>query len=224
MHRYITNEYDRRFLNKRGFILGGGPSILENIKEGFNFKLLKDEITLGVNKAYKLIIPRYLVFGDLYFWDTYKEEVRNIKCTKISPDYNSRRAGSVDQDIFLTKGNMKNDLGSLLTETFSKEISAWNNSGVWALRLAYIFGLNPIYLIGIDVVKWDDKGNTHFHKDYNPDRVKAVSDKRYKSFFLAWSRTISLLKKKNIQMFSCSKISKLNDIIPYINIKDIELK
>lgn len=221
MYKYITNEYDKRFLNKRGFIIGGGPSILSLIEEGFSFDSIKNEITLGVNKAYKLMIPGYLLFGDLYFWDTYKEEIRNIKCIKVSPDYNSRRVGSVDQGIFLVKGNMRNDSGSLLSETFSKEISAWNNSGVWALRLAYIFGLNPIYLIGMDVVRQDDKGNTHFHLDYNIKRVKAVSNKRYDNFFLAWMRTISLLKKKNIRIFSCSKISRLNTLIPYVDVREI---
>jgi hypothetical protein len=116
---------------------------------------------------------------------------------------------------------MRNDLGSLLTETFSKEISAWNNSGVWAIRLAYILGLSPIYLIGIDVKKQDEKGNTHFHQDYDRNRVKVISNERYDNFLLAWQRTIFLLKKKNIQIFSCSKISNLNNIIRYVDIKDI---
>ena len=35
--------------------------------------------------------------------------------------------------------------------TLSRPFSFWNNTGVACLRFAHVLGLNPIYLVGIDL-------------------------------------------------------------------------
>lgn len=209
--------YDKKHEGKRAFIIGGGPSVSTILDSGFDFKKeFKDEITFGINKAYHLLMPTYLVFGDAYFWNHFGTEIKKLSCMKIVPDniiHNYRD----DTMIILKRSQTPKDV---LPVSLAAPVSFINNSGLAALRIAYAMGCNPVYLIGIDV-KITEDGKTHYHDFYSGLRVTPPS--RYRQFYNEFDRTITALKGK-CEVFSCSDISALNNLIPYIPIQEVVKK
>lgn len=202
-----TDSLDNKHKGRRGFIIGGGPSILKLQEEGFSFSQLDQEITVGVNKAYKLLTPTYLVFIDNSFHRKFKEEVEAVQCTKFFNGSCKYR----DETTFPLEafGDHKAKSTFLVPKSLYAPISLWNNSGVAAIRIAYLLGLNPIYLIGIDLTV--QKNTSHFHTDYG------IIGRHYPAhrYIKCFEDTIRLLKKEGLVIYSCSHISKLNKVIEY---------
>jgi len=204
---------------KRGFLIGGGASINGIIESGFDFKSLEeDEITIGVNKAYKILNPNYLLYQDDYIWEEFNEELKALpKTTEIICPHYAHGSGDPRVTFFNAIMGTAN-----LPPTFNTPVGTKNNAGVTALRIAYILGLNPIYLIGIDLRPEDahpDRFN--FHKDYDKARQAKVSKEKIALFRKYFLETIEELERVDVHVFSCSKVSTLNSHIPYIDIKNI---
>lgn len=234
MNYLDPKKYDNCYLNESGYIIGGGHSIRELVKSGFDFKKLNNSITIGVNKAYDLLVPTYVIIGDPWFWKNFCHEIRQIDCLKIIPDNVIKSCRITDKDVYGIKrylGSWKTT--SIISQSFTEEISFWNTTGTAALRVAYIMGLNPVYLIGIDCAVSNEKGQTHFHNGYvgsnrnssiKPNQItekwKKQMRSRYGNFYRSFAETIKYMKirRKGFIVYSCSPISKLNDIIPYKNL------
>lgn len=207
-------DYDNKHKGKRAFIVGGGPSISTILNSGFDFKEeLKDEITFGINQAYHLLTPTYLVFGDHYFWKHFEKEVKKVECMKIVPDHIVRNYRD-DSFIFLRRAKSPKQV---VPTSLANEVSFINNTGVAALRIAYMMGCDPIYLVGIDV-KITEEGKTHYHNFYENLRQTPVN--RYTQFYIEFDRTLKEMKGKRT-IISCSDISALNDFLPYIPIQEV---
>ena len=210
-YQNLLSSYNDKHKGQRGFLIGGGTSIKYLQDSGFDFNKLKTEITLGVNKAYRLFVPTYLVFGDDFFWKHFSQEIRALPCIKFAPSQILR--GYSDSSLLPLRTST--NYQEVLPRGLDASISFMNNSGVAALRVLYCLGCNPIYLIGIDLIE-NNRGETHFHADYK-SFGRHTTPAKYKTFHTEFARTLSSLKTKNISVFSCSSISSLNTIIPYIN-------
>lgn len=218
----FDNTYNRK---TRGFIIGGGPSILDLMESGFDFKALEGEVTIGINKAYDLLTPTYLVFGDTWFWNHFKEELIELKCTKFCP-HNVAKKGVIQKaehpDVHVVRCDYAQGCHFRdCPDSFKTQVPFWNNSGVFALRIAHILGLHPIYLVGIDIELTDEKDRTHFHTAYKEQRLNSTTVCRYDQFYQAFESTIRKLRKKLIRIYSCSPTSKLNTLIPFKDIKEV---
>ena len=214
---FNVTYFNNKHKGQRGFVIGGGPSILDIKKDGFNLNLLQNEITVGINKAYNLFTPTYLIWTDPYFWKTFRKEILKLRCVKFCPSNVSKKFSIEQKDIFTLRRDKDKNKKSII-DTLSGTVPMWNNSGVTGLRIAHALGLNPIYLLGIDIQHEDSEGRTHFHTDYEKNRVAKTTPKRYSLFFESFKKTIEALKEKNIKIVSCSKNSKLNDIISFNSI------
>ena len=64
------------------------------------------------------------------------------------------------------------------------------------------------------------KGESHSHKFYDIKRTRAISNTTFNRYYEAFALTIEAMQKKNITIYSCSDISRLNHIIPYKNLMD----
>jgi len=214
-------QFDNKHTGKRGFVIGGGPSILDIQSEGFDFNRLTTEVSVGANKIYRLLIPTYLLAADDYFWRHFTSEVIGMDCIKFSPKnaYDRLKLGTLDATIFPIINSKKQE--NTRTSSFSKPISLWNNTGLACLRIAALLGLNPIYIVGIDLTVKDEQGRTHFHNDYEPKRINKTREIRTGQWLDAFDNTIKNLNIMGIDIYSCSLTSKLNTIIPYIDIKDL---
>src|SRR5258705_7928417 len=79
-------SYNNKHQGQRGFLVGGGSSLKTLEEEGFDFHQLEKEVVVGINKAYKLLLPTYLVFGDKIFWDSFRDELRALLCIQFAPE------------------------------------------------------------------------------------------------------------------------------------------
>ena len=200
--------------HQRGFIIGGGPSL--NTLDASDVTILaKDEITFGVNKAYKLFTPTYLIFSDVYFWRHFEHEVNKVDCIKFVPD-NVARGHRGKKFVTVRRSSNPADL---LPSSLDL-ISFINNSGVGALRIAYAMGCNPIYLLGIDLGS-NQAGETHFHHDYKRDPKRITNPECYREFLTVFENTIKAMQDKGVDIISCSSVYPLNKLISYIPIKDV---
>ena len=209
-------DYNDKHIGKRSFVIGGGHSIKTIQAEGFDFRTkLKDEITIGVNKAYKVADLTYLLFGDYWFWKHWQHEVRKLDCVNIVPE--NILKGVIPDKTLVVRRSV--DVSQMIPDGFDKPFSFVNNTGVAALRAAYVLGCDPIYLIGMDIT-YSDTGESHFHEDY-VDRKRATSPARYKQFHQVFTKTLEAIKSNGRTVYSCSPSSPLNSMIDYVPITSL---
>jgi hypothetical protein len=206
-----AEDFNNKHKKTRSFIIGGGHSIASLYSSGFSFSLLEKEVTLGVNKAYKILIPTYIVIGDYYFWRHWSAEVKKVPCIKIAPENILR--GDRPSDFIVLRRSI--DTSQLLPEGLERPFSFVNNTGVAALRIAFLLGCNPIYLVGFDLGP-DSSGETHFHNDYKADIKRKTPSARYQQFKSVFMKTIHEIEKRQVHVFSCSEFSPLNEAISYV--------
>lgn len=211
-------RFDNVHADKRCFIIGGGASIKKIREEGFDFKKLENEITYGVNNAFKLLVPTYLVVGDAYFWKHFENDIKKLDCYKIVP--NNIIRGNLPDNQTIQVRRAQNP-GMLLPSSMDGPVSFINNSGVAALRFAYVMGCNPIYLVGIDL-GFEEPDDTHFHDDYKNRRLRTTPPNRYAQFLTEFERTIRAIGGKR-NVISCSEASPLNKTIPYVPLTSLEV-
>jgi hypothetical protein len=154
---YLKDKY----LNKRCFIVGTGPSLLTQ-----DIKLLKDEVTIVVSNFFKhddskLVNPEYWIMADPLVWDkphtyfypklnTFLEKEINIKLFVPYAGYNFFSNLNISQlYLHYYYQNSLVDINSKID--FSKGIPPFGqNVIIVGLMLAFYLGCNPIYFIGCD--------------------------------------------------------------------------
>lgn len=210
--------FDNKHAGQRGFVIGGGSSI-KQIQKEFNVSLLLNEVTIGANKAYKLITPQYLVWGDYNFFRRFKSDLVDLNCTMFYGYVKGYDEDPPDNDprfISLTR-IIEGPERNLLPVSFTKEISFWQNSGVVALRIAYLLGCNPIYLLGIDLKNQGE--DIWFHEGYGSSN--GAGARWYEFSRQVFVKTIQQIKEKGVDVYSCSSISLLNDVAPFMDINNL---
>jgi hypothetical protein len=218
---FVDSRFDNIHQGQRGFVVGGGPSILDLMENGFSFDKISGEITIGINRAYDLLTPTYLLWSDNYFWNKFKHEVLPLDCIKFCPDFVCQKHKEWDHsDIFIFRGESVAG-GPTYATSLTQIIPSWKNTGVIGLRFAFIFGLNPIYLLGIDCRKEDEEGRTHFHNKYDELRMTRTKPETFDNFADDFQVTIEDLEKLGTKIYSCSATSRLNEFIEYVDIKEV---
>lgn len=211
-------QYNQKHKGKRGFVIGGGSSIKSLQERGFDFTKLTSEISVGVNKSYELFVPTYLVFGDAYFWRKFSKEIEQVDCTKIAPMNILGGSGKAKQISNLLPIKRTANSQQNLPTSFGNPICFVNNSGVAALRIAYLLGLNPIYLVGMDIGPDPVTEETHFHNAYKSDSNRTTRPQRYVQFQNSFKETIKQCAKVGVKVYSCSPFSPLNSSAPYVDL------
>jgi len=95
------------------------------------------------------------------------------------------------------------------------------NSGYCALQLAVILGYREIYLLGFDL---NVDRITHYHGGYGEekDSFKHKLETYYNYFAIGLGLLVS--SNRGINVYSCSPMSRLNQIIPYEDIRNLLVK
>lgn len=147
---------------KRCFIIGGGPSF-----EGFDWKLLKDELTIGVNMAY-LFNPTINLIYDLRLMEklTIDPHWAKYPGTKLwlnseTPNDRGRFQGVIELYESIHRGTGQ----AMWSQSFADGLFRGNNAGVAALNLADILGASPICLMGFDF-KGRGGHSANWHNQY----------------------------------------------------------
>lgn len=204
------------------FIVAGGPSL-----KNFDFNLLCTKHTIAVNKSiFDIPNPNYFISVDYTFLRKVKKE-RNqfgaIDAKKFfvadlsHPDLVEYNGQIIDKKYNLVyylqdynrviKAQRPRGIGY----TF-EDFCTGRNSGFCALQLAVVLGYKKIYLLGIDL---DKQVTTHYHEGYGESKLSFDSKlDTYYEYFLIGLKQL-MYEKPGIHVISCSKTSRLNDIIDY---------
>lgn len=210
------------------FIVGGGASLRD-----FDFDCLKKQDTITVNHSlFHVPNPKYWITMDYSFveklklnkelWDKFiLTEAVKFFVANLSPGSGLQYTNNQ----YNWKGKLIYDLSDIdytVKSYLIKNFGTWKyfahgqNSGFCAVQLAICLGYTQIYLLGIDLCI--DKGKTHYHELYNSE-IQTFNDllqRYYENFYFS----IRDYRGKS-KIYSCSEISRLNDFVPYKNIKEI---
>lgn len=207
---------------KRGFVLGTGPSIniiLDEYK--FVSDLLYNEIVVGCKHVHTLFPVNYMVSIDTGYYTNHYKEIVDKKFIKFIPKVFIKDIDvTVDKTLVqIPYSNSVNKGGKMPPETLPTSFDNLcidSATGVVALRIAYMMGLNPIYLLGIDSALY--KSNSHFHHEYKGVRT----NKHMVSMGKDFPPTIKAMQNKETEIISLSPISYFNPLVPYVDIRQIE--
>lgn len=206
------------------YIVAGGPSL-----SGFNFSSLAGKETIAVNKAiFDVKNPTYFITMDYTFLKKIDiERFRGIKVPKFFVvNFAAGVLAWVDGVIKDVRFGLVYDLKDFTTIQTSSKASGigtkWDdfrsgtNSGFCAFQLAILFGYKKIYLLGVDL---STKSATHYHGGYG-ESIETFN-KKCDGYLQHWTAGIKELKiaKPEVQVYSCSPVSRLNTIIQYTEFK-----
>jgi len=214
---------------KRCFIIANGPSLKE-----IDFSLLKNEITIGMNRIYLLektngFMPNYLVCIDIpcqlkQFWDDYNR-------------INIHRFYRWEARKFFGEQENLNYLRHGFSPQFKKDIlkpiGVTRSVTYTCIQLAYYMGFNQIILIGKDhsynisgkagtPVKSDGAETNHFIDGYYKKGMKwDIPD--YLSEELAYRLARKAVEMEGKEIFDATKDGKLN-VFEKIKYEDLFLE
>jgi hypothetical protein len=176
-HSYAQNNKITSLFNsnswrgKRCFIIGGGESL-----KGFDFNLLENELTIGINKAFQV----YDKFTINYAMDsTLYDLMKKGEYDKLNePKLWDKWLAFKGVRVFLTPMEIKKFgvevylVRKVIVSSFNREdldngIWGGKNSGMGAISLAIALGSTEVYLLGYDC---QAKETTHWHSGYEPNR------------------------------------------------------
>ena len=134
---------------QRCFLVATGPSINKT-----NLSLLDNEITVGVNTAYKLPVNyNYFVVSDRIIWDVYKDTLLSLGTTLFIGYVASRHflSRKLRDDVYLVKGKRTTSLPQNFPSTINNHVYVYANTVVYlALQILYYLGFSEVYLLGCD--------------------------------------------------------------------------
>ena len=211
--------------DKTCFLLGGGPSLKD-----FDFDLIRNELTIGVNKSFTRFPTTVNYAMDVRFYDmitcTGNVHTKNTDCKELYQQWLAyegiklfikRSAKSkFDSSVYIV-----NNLGKkVLSLDLQKGIWGGNNSGFGALMLACALGATRIGLLGYDLkVQKKQKGiETHWHGGYGLGRAESFQSKldKFKMCFEEFARAIT---KQGILVVNLNPNSAL-DCFPFDTIEN----
>ena len=165
---------DGMWRGQRCFVIGGGPSL-----RGFDWGLLKGELTIGVNRVIERMTPTILYAMDTRFikWllgGRYGAEARdkfvNSDCLRVCLRNNPNFAFPPYVHQIPCVG------GPAWSKSLKNGLGGGSNSGYGALNMASLLGASPIYLLGYDM-KGDGGGKqAHWHDGHpetQPEKIYA---------------------------------------------------
>ncbi len=198
------------------FVIGGGPSVVVH-----DLRQLEGQRVIAINRALELIRPDIWTWLDERVWTWAKDGTlpelwaamcrfydRGLKVTRALPDHVSIYPGDVIEVPY--------DTEPLLGESF-EHMHAANNSGFWALNMAYLLGANPIILIGYDCGPGEVIENWH---DRWPKMTRGNAVRGFADYF---RNAAEQLKARNVMVLNASPLTAL-DCWPVIHSLDDVLK
>lgn len=164
---------DGAWAGHRAFVVGGGPSL-----RGFDWGLLKGELTIGVNRAFEKFEAGIMFSMDTRLWAFYEHGQLGEEAKERYRTYKGNRVWSVHNGNFILPEEVyvvKRPAGGELYRVGTvRELGSANNSGYGALNLALALGADPIYLLGFDMRGDGQGGQAWWHEGYPARQSESV--------------------------------------------------
>lgn len=147
--RYISNfrikKYRNKYVGKRCFIIGNGPSINKT-----NLSLLKNEYTFGLNRIYLLFDkydfhPTFFVSVNRLVTEQFSKEIEALDMPKFVR-WEYRKKLNFSNSMIMLKGT--ND--EIFSKNAGKIISIGGTVTYVAMQLAFYMGFSKVILVGVD--------------------------------------------------------------------------
>ena len=158
--RYSIKNWPDIMLNQVAFILGNGPSLLDN-----DLGLLTDCFTIGINRIFKVFSPTILFWQDPEINKTYGKEIERLPSVKVCRD-------KCDSSASYTNFSLEHD-----PYRFHKtpwRLYGRGCSGGIAVQMAVAMGFRAVVLLGCDCSyingKTDFYGTNKFHNSLTLER------------------------------------------------------
>jgi len=212
---------ERLKVNREIFIVGGGSSLLN-----FPFNKLKNKKTIAVNvSALDVPNPTFSITADSGMFQKlqtgYFKSVKTTWVIVTNPEHctmkwrNGKFINIKDgfvYNLFCAHMIIRNAGVEGIGFSFN-DFRTGYNSGFCAFQLAVLLGYEKIYLLGFDM-----QGG-YYHSKYGN---KEISSGTFKKFYDNFILALRILKDKtDIQVVSCSNVSRLNAFIPYKPFEEI---
>jgi len=214
-------------VNNEIFIIGGGPSL-----QGFPFYKLKDKDTIAINvAAFDVPNPTYCITADSVMFRKIQEGYfKDIDTTWVmvsNPEHCAMKFrdgmfravhGGFVYNPFCVNILIRNAGVDGIGFSF-KDFKTGYNSGFCGFQLAVLLRYKKIYLLGFDLNSEDIKH--HYHNRYGAK--KRISNQTLNCFYENFKLAFDIIKKEkpDIEVFSCSKTSRLNQHIPYVSFENV---
>lgn len=196
---------ERQWLDKDVFIIGGGSSLAD-----FDWSLLKNELTIGCNSAYRLgaDVCKICLIGDKA---CFEHHLKNLEEYAESGGVVVTCCSQLLKSPISWLKTMPRKFGTILKEGGL----VWHgNTGGAAVNLALQLGAKKVYLLGFDMELKDGRAN--WHKDI----LSKPNPWIYHSFIGGFA----IMKAAMPKVFPDSEIINLTDsskldIFPKISVK-----
>tara|TARA_R110000765_G_scaffold126683_2_gene224588 strand:+ start:399 stop:1145 length:747 start_codon:yes stop_codon:yes gene_type:complete len=215
---YIETTFARVNNDAAAFICCSGPSLsLVNPKHlnGHN------RVVLGLNNSYPFITPDIWIGMDEP--DGYPDDIYDQPFVKIMRAHHqdaASRGREINQKWNMFYASVKTPVSQDAIFNLKKNSVdfVWNNNGfATALHIALWMGFKKIYLFGCDL----DNSKKDYHNDILlSDKQKSYSQRLYGELFEWLKWFASECPNNNIKLYSCSRGSKINDFLTYIDYHD----
>jgi hypothetical protein len=175
-------RWKNRYRGKRAFLIGNGPSLKE-----LDLRLLRDEITIGVNAIYLNaeemgFLPTHHIVEDSFVAEDRAGEIVNLKGPeKWLGNYLRYCLGSADANWLNVLVDYRNYPGfPRFSRNAARAVWIGGTVSFIGMQLAYYMGVQRLYLVGFDhaytipdsgvkkgneILSTGDDPN-HFHADY----------------------------------------------------------
>jgi hypothetical protein len=206
---------DESWKGRRCFIIGGGESL-----KSFDFSKLKNELVIGVNRAYEKIDCTINFAMDNTFYDWIVKGKLGDKAKRRFDDYKGYKVwlDTVGYDypkgIFIVKKAKPQAVNYNLKDG----IRGGTNAGFGALGLAVCLGANPIYLLGFDMKGRDGK-SAQWHSGYPEKQGEGV----YGAMINDFKKVAQPLMDKEVKVINLNSESELK-CFGFQDIEDIKMK
>jgi hypothetical protein len=184
---------------RRCFIVGGGPSL-----KGFDWSLLKGELTIAVNRSFEYFDPTILFSADPRFWRWCWDGSLGAKTTALFNKFKGTKVGVDNTLVF--PASVKTVKGAAQWGwSLADGIATGGNSGYAALNLAVCLQADPIYLLGFDM-EGKDGEQAWFHDGYPTKNSGRV----YAEYAEVFSMRAQSLKERGVRVVNLNPASKLD--------------
>lgn len=210
-------DLHNKHASKRGFVIGTGMSV-SVLLDDFKFPpaLLASEIVVGCKQVHRRLPLRYWVSMDPLFYEREKAALAGTCFVKFIPAEALDADGAQDATVIPLSPLPEAKPPGAVPAGFD-DLSTDGDTGVVALRIAYLLGLDPIYIIGLADRIYD--GKMHFHAESK----RIVSDAVVQAMGSELFPLIEVVRARGITVASCSPISNLNSAIPYVDIRTLQI-
>jgi len=191
--KFPIHSWAGRFVGETAFIIGNGPSLLEN-----NISLIENYFTIGINRAFRVILPKILICQDESLYEDSYSSIRVLPCAKVTKK-------DIDNEDVFTHFTLEH--GHFCFGKDPGVLYGGGSTAALAIQMAVAMSFSSIVLLGCDCCYKENK--TDFYGENKNHTISTIPN------FLA---AMDWVKKEcPVEIFNCGDAPQW----PRITLEDV---